>query len=131
MTTRASFVALMNGREWIWIAGNHDPLSPGIGGRVHERIAVGPLILRHVAGAGAAPVNVRVTTIPRRRWRSPVGASAARCFVGTGRRLILPAFGAYTGGLDVFDPALTRADRPRLCGPSLGRAQVHASLPGA
>jgi uncharacterized protein len=94
--------------DWIWIAGNHDPAPPTQwGGRVEGVATLGPIVFRHRAdtdGDGAGEVSghwhpVAAVATRARRLR-------CRCFVTDGRRLVLPAFGAYTGGLNVLDPAV-------------------------
>jgi DNA ligase-associated metallophosphoesterase len=103
--------------EWIWIAGNHDPRPPeGLGGRiVAATLALGPLTFRHAAGplprgevSGHYHPKISV------HWRGR--RLAGRCFVLDDRRLVLPAFGAYAGGLDVREPDLRRlfAQPPRI-----------------
>jgi DNA ligase-associated metallophosphoesterase len=93
--------------ETIWIAGNHDPAPPeDLGGRVAAEIALGPVTLRHQPGAlardeleiaghlhPAAAVHARGQRIRR------------RCFVADERRIIMPAFGSYTGALSVRSEA--------------------------
>jgi len=93
-------------RQWIWIAGNHDPdLPEGLGGRRVEEIAIGPLIFRHepsgepVTGEIAGHLHPCATVSVRGK------SMRRRCFASDGARAVLPAFGAYTGGLDVFDAA--------------------------
>ena len=100
--------ALTGRRDWIWVAGNHDPLPPAAwGGRVEEEIALGPLTFRHEARDGAlVSGEVSGHYHPKAAVRLRARRVTARCFVTDGRRLILPAFGAYTGGLDVLDPAI-------------------------
>lgn len=104
----ARIAALTAAHRWIWIAGNHDPAPPaGLGGEVHEDIVLGGLVFRHAAhpdhyGAGEVSGHYHPKAAVRVRGRRV----SARCFAGDGRRLILPAFGAYTGGLNVLAPAL-------------------------
>ena len=90
---------LMAGRNWIWIAGNHDPAPLEIGGRCMGSVEDAGLIFRHVADQvrGAAEISghyhpkIRITL---------GGRSVSRpAFLVDADRLILPAFGAYTGGL--------------------------------
>ena len=87
--------------EIVWIAGNHDPALPRVlpGRRVLE-LALGPLALRHEPRPGAAPEIAGhlhpVAALVRRGRRL-----RCRCFVAGPDRLVMPAFGAYTGGLDV------------------------------
>jgi hypothetical protein len=104
--------SLMARRDWIWIAGNHDPAPPQIGGRHCAELRLGPLCFRHAAAIVTDPGEVSGHYHPK--IRVPVGRSAAtrRCFLLDTRRLILPAFGAYTGGLHADAPALTRLLAP-------------------
>ncbi|WP_049766680.1 ligase-associated DNA damage response endonuclease PdeM [Rhodospirillum centenum] len=113
--------------DWVWIAGNHDPLPPGDwGGTVREEIVEGPLTFRHEALAGAVAGEVSGHYHPKAAVLVRGRQLSARCFASDGRRLILPAFGAYAGGLNVLDPALAgllgRDFRVWL----LGREKVHA-----
>ncbi len=102
--------AMTEATDWIWIAGNHDPEPPaGWGGTVLSEVAIGALVLRHQAtdeslepGTGEIFGHFHPTaSIATRAARL-----SARCFAGDGRRLLLPAFGAYAGGLNVLDPAI-------------------------
>jgi len=101
--------ALTSGTDWIWIAGNHDPEPPADwGGRVLPELADGPLVFRHEAVAGTAGGEVSGHYHPKARVRLRGRGVSGRCFVCDGRRLMLPAAGAYTGGLDVLSPDLRR-----------------------
>jgi DNA ligase-associated metallophosphoesterase len=113
-TDRARLRRLSAGRDWIWIAGNHDPEPPdGLGGRVLEDLIDGPLAFRHQARAKPAPAGeVSGHWHPKAAVRLPPKRITAPCFVGDGRRLVLPAFGAYTGGLNVLDRAVSALFRP-------------------
>lgn len=117
---------LMAGREWVWIAGNHDPGHLALGGEASDAYAIGPLVFRHIAAAGAAPGEVSGHYHPKAR----VGGVRRPCFLTDGRRLILPAFGTYTGGLDVRAPALAGLMSPGaravLTGPTLAVLPVPA-----
>jgi len=105
----ADLRGLMSGRDWVWIAGNHDPAPPAaLGGRVSEELVLGPLLLRHAAEAGPVAGEVSGHFHPKASVRHRLGRFTGRCFVSDGRRVILPAFGAYAGGLDVLDPAIAR-----------------------
>jgi DNA ligase-associated metallophosphoesterase len=95
--------------RFVWIAGNHDPAPPPAGwGEVAEEIDEAPLVFRHEAQFG--PVTGEVSghyhpvaalTVRGRGFRR-------RCFLTDGHRLILPAFGAYAGGLNALDPAIAQ-----------------------
>ena len=111
---RARLRRLADARDWIWIAGNHDPEPPdGLGGRVLEELVDGPLVFRHRARDQGAPAGeVSGHWHPKAAVRLPPRRITAPCFVGDGRRLVLPAFGAFTGGLNVLDAAVARLFRP-------------------
>ena len=103
---RETLAALQSGREWIWIAGNHDPAPPvGIGGETRDSLAVGPLTLRHEPLPGAAPGEIAGHLHPAARVFSASGSVRRRCFVSDGSRCVMPAFGAYAGGLNIRDAA--------------------------
>ncbi|MDQ2804487.1 MAG: ligase-associated DNA damage response endonuclease PdeM [Pseudomonadota bacterium] len=95
--------------RFIWVRGNHDPLPPAdIGGEWTETFAAGPLLFRHQARAAAAPGEVCGHHHPKAAIPARGGQVSRPCFVADTRRIMLPAFGAYTGGLDVADPAIAR-----------------------
>lgn len=103
---RAALAALAARVELVWIEGNHDPGAWPAGiGRPAEELVTGPLVFRHEARPGPAAGEVSGHFHPRAAVRHAAGRVGGRCFVTDGRRLILPAFGAFTGGLDVRDPA--------------------------
>jgi DNA ligase-associated metallophosphoesterase len=104
---REAIAALQVRRDWIWISGNHDPALPSdLGGVVASEVAIGPIVFRHeptgAAGeiAGHLHPKARVTTRGRSVER--------RCFASDGMRAVMPAFGAYTGGLNIRDVAFAR-----------------------
>ncbi|OYQ33447.1 phosphoesterase [Niveispirillum lacus] len=103
--------ALTSAHAWVWIAGNHDPAPPpGWGGRViADELREGPLVLRHqaVPEAGASRGEISGHYHPKAAAIVRGKRISARCFATDGRRMILPAFGAYTGGLNVLHPAIT------------------------
>jgi DNA ligase-associated metallophosphoesterase len=97
---------LTNKQRWIWIAGNHDAdAAAACGGYATDEHRAGPLVFRHepvaYAGAGEAAGHLHPKAAVSVKGRR-IGR---RCFVSDGRRIVLPAFGAYTGGLDVFNAA--------------------------
>ena len=126
---REALGALMRGRDWIWVAGNHDPGPPGLGGDAVPELRLGPLRLRHEPGAGAGEGDVAGHLHPAARllWRGR--SLRRRCFATDGRRLVLPAFGAYAGGLNVLDAAFATVFRSRPRVMLLGRAQVYPVSP--
>lgn len=94
---------LMAGRRWIWVAGNHDP-GQGPGGETVADLRLGPLTFRHVAEPGAV-AEISGHYHPKARLGLGRGALSRPCFLADARRIILPAFGTYTGGLDCRSPA--------------------------
>jgi uncharacterized protein len=100
--------ALAASAELIWIAGNHDPAPPaGLGGRVVEgEYRLGPLTFRHIAEPLFASGEVSGHYHPKASIDVRGRRLSGRCFVLDEQRLVLPAFGAYAGGLDVFEPEL-------------------------
>jgi uncharacterized protein len=97
---------LQENRDWIWITGNHDSVVDGrLGGHVLRQATVEGLTFRHEPNFGAVTHEVAAHLHPAARIVMN-GASLRRpCFVGNGRRLIIPAFGAFTGGLNILDSA--------------------------
>lgn len=103
---RAMVAALQEGRDWVWIAGNHDAaVSEGVGGRYAETLTLGGLTLRHEPTQGAAPGEIAGHLHPCGKVAMRGRAVRRRCFVTDGARLVMPAFGAYAGGLNVRDKA--------------------------
>jgi len=100
-----ALLALMHGREWIWISGNHDPAIPAGLGEMHAEWKLGPLTFRHEPTRGAARGEISGHLHPAARVVSPSGSLRRRCFVSDGERCVLPAFGAYAGGLNIRDAA--------------------------
>jgi DNA ligase-associated metallophosphoesterase len=101
----AELSRLMAGRRWIWVEGNHDPGPVAIGGTHLAEFPLGPLIFRHIAEPGAQG-EISGHYHPKARLSLRGQAISRPCFLIDGSRVILPAFGAYTGGLRCDDPAL-------------------------
>jgi uncharacterized protein len=101
--------AMTQALRFIWVQGNHDPTPPdGLGGEWVDIHTAGPMVFRHEAIAAAAAGEVVGHHHPKATIQARTGAVSRPCFVFDGRRLMMPAFGAYTGGLDVRDPAINR-----------------------
>jgi DNA ligase-associated metallophosphoesterase len=104
---RIKLKGLQRGRDWVWIAGNHDPgLPPDIGGRRADALAFGPFTFRHEPSENAADGEIAGHLHPVARVSQRGRAVSRRCFASDGRRLVMPAFGAYAGGLNVRDRAI-------------------------
>ena len=115
----ARLTALMAGRDWIWLAGNHDPGPLALGGRHLAELAPRPPRLPPRRPArDAAPGEVSGHYHPKLRLPVRGGGVTRPCFLADAARLILPAFGAYTGGLHADHPTLARPPRPRRRAPS-------------
>jgi DNA ligase-associated metallophosphoesterase len=103
---RGALMALQHRRDWLWITGNHDPdPADGIGGRFAGAVAIGPLTFRHEPSAQACAGEVAGHLHPLARVARRGRAIRRRCFASDGSRLVMPAFGAFTGGLNVRDDA--------------------------
>ncbi len=101
---RAVLATLQTGRDWIWIVGNHDPdLPDDLGGTVADEVAIGPITFRHepTGASGEIAGHLHPKARVARRGRSV----ERRCFASDGARAVMPAFGAYTGGLSIRDLA--------------------------
>ena len=97
---RAALAGLQRGRDWIWIAGNHDPdPAAGIGGRFGGALAIGALVFRHEPTGAKGEIAGHLHPVARVAGRGRT--VSRRCFASDGARLVMPAFGAFTGGLNV------------------------------
>jgi DNA ligase-associated metallophosphoesterase len=104
----ARLAAITAAVQFVWVQGNHDPSPPaGIGGEWVESFATGSLTFRHEAVARASG-EISGHYHPKATIPARPGSVTRACFVTDARRVLLPAFGAYTGGLDVRDPAIAR-----------------------
>ncbi len=124
---RGRLARLIANVEWIWIAGNHDPLPPkGLGGCLFEEVEIGGLAFRHepreMNARGEVAGHLHPCATVTRRGRS----LRRRCFASDGTRLLMPAFGAYAGGLDVRDRAVRTLFPGRFLAYLLGAARVYA-----
>jgi len=119
--------ALTAGLDWLWIAGNHDPSPPAEwGGRVAEEETLDGLVFRHEAVPRRPHGELSGHFHPKASVRVRGKRVSARCFVTDGRRLILPSFGAFTGGLDVLDPAVAELFPQGFTAHLLGRRKLVA-----
>lgn len=101
-----SLSALQEGREWYWITGNHDPEIPqSVGGRACPSVTLGNLRFRHEPIEGPASHEIAGHLHPAARLTRRGATVRRKCFISNGDRLVLPAFGAYAGGLNVMSDA--------------------------
>lgn len=108
--------ALTRATDWVWITGNHDPgidaAAAGWGGTVADSLDVAGVRLCHQASRGEGPPELSGHFHPKLRLTVRGRHIARPCAVRSERRLILPAFGALTGGMDARDPAILAAVQP-------------------
>ncbi len=103
---RARLAALQRGRSWIWISGNHDPKLPSdINGVVADEAEIDGLTFRHTPLAGERVGEVAGHLHPAAKVRGRGRSVRCRAFATDGTRMVLPAFGVLTGGLNVLDAA--------------------------
>jgi DNA ligase-associated metallophosphoesterase len=104
---RETLAGLQRGREWIWITGNHDPEPAiGIGGVFADELAVGQLWFRHKSASDTESESGSSGEISGHLHPVAVVAMRGagvrrRCFASDGARMVMPAFGAYAGGLNI------------------------------
>lgn len=123
---RARLMRLAESRDWVWISGNHDPKPPQAQmGRYQPALTMGPVVFRHEAEPGAASGEISGHFHPKAGLSIRGRYITGRCFVGDRRRLILPAFGAYAGGLDVRDAAIARLFPGGCCAYVIGRSRIY------
>lgn len=123
---RRQLMSFMKGRRFVWIEGNHDASAALVlGGESAPVLSLGPLSFRHeVTGQNTGEVAghlhpvVQITTRAMRVRR--------KCFVSDGESCVLPALGAFTGGLDVSDEEFARLFRRGFQVYALGKSKVHA-----
>jgi hypothetical protein len=122
---RAMLAALAG--EFIWIAGNHDPRPPAwLGGMVTEEWVAGGLVFRHEPLADPRPGEIAGHLHPCARVAKWGRSVRRRCFAADGARMVLPSFGAYTGGLDVGEDAIAQLFGARFHAYMLGEERVYA-----
>lgn len=107
---RATLLALTAATRWTWITGNHDRMVVDrCGGAVADEAVVDGLVLRHEADPRDPRPELSGHFHPKLRIRVRGKLVARRCFVATPNKLVLPAFGSLTGGLDAGHPEIVRA----------------------
>lgn len=122
---QAVLAALQRGRDWIWITGNHDPEpSAAVGGMFADCLAIGPLTFRHLPTGGDGEIAGHLHPVARVSVRGR--AIRRRCFAGDGRALVMPAFGAYAGGLNVRHAAFAAAFVNGFTAHMLGARRLYA-----
>ena len=107
---QARLRALTGAVDWTWITGNHDRIvADHCGGRVVDEAVVDGVVLRHEADPAEPRPELSGHFHPKLRVKLRGRGVSRRCFVATASKLILPAFGSLTGGLDAHHPEIVRA----------------------
>lgn len=119
---------VMAGRHWVWIEGNHDPGPVDIAGEHLSELTDDPLTFRHIAQP-AQCAEISGHYHPKARVSVRGRSMTRRCFLIDDTRLIMPAYGTYTGGLDTRDPALSRLMAPRATAILLGPIPTALPMP--
>ncbi|MEI9994865.1 MAG: ligase-associated DNA damage response endonuclease PdeM [Rhizomicrobium sp.] len=124
---RAVLAGFVGGRDWVWIEGNHDPQPPAwLGGTVTAEIAIGGLVFRHEPSDEPQPGEIAGHLHPCATVTLRGRSLRRRCFASDGTRLVMPAFGAYAGGLDVRDVAIATLFGGAFAAYMLGGRRVYA-----
>ena len=122
---RGVITALQAQRDWIWISGNHDPALPtDLGGVVASEVAIGPIAFRHQPTGAAGEIAGHLH--PKARVATRGRSMERRCFACDGERAVMPAFGAYTGGLSIRDAAFAKIFQSRFMAHVLGDERLHS-----
>ena len=110
---RELLLSLTSKLDWVWIIGNHDPgFADHCGGRIEEECEVAGVVLRHEAVGAEARPEISGHFHPKLRLSLKGRHVSRRCFVASRAKLILPAYGSLTGGLDAGHPEIMRAAGP-------------------
>jgi DNA ligase-associated metallophosphoesterase len=120
--------SLTDAADWVWIEGNHDPKPPDdLGGRMASELKLGPLVFRHEPTEGPACGEIAGHLHPCARVVGRARSVRTRCFASDGERLVMPAYGALTGGLNVLDVAFRKVFPSGVVAGVIGRDGVYAA----
>jgi hypothetical protein len=107
---RALLTGLTSRLDWTWIVGNHDPgFADHCGGNIEDEVEIGGIILRHEAQRGDPRPEISGHFHPKLRLHLKGRQVSRRCFVKSANKIIMPAFGSLTGGLDAHHPEILRS----------------------
>lgn len=105
-TNLAALRQLQTGRDWVWVTGNHDPqIGAAMGGETAETVSLAGVTLRHEPDARETGFEIAGHLHPAAKVRMRGRALRRRCFALSQRRCVMPAMGAYAGGLNLRDSA--------------------------
>lgn len=119
---------LQAGRRWVWIEGNHDPGPIEFGGTHLAELPRAPLVFRHIAKPGSSG-EISGHYHPKATLHTQGRAITRAAFLIDSDRLIMPAYGTYTGGLRSDDPALTRLMRSNAQAVLTGHSPLMIPMP--
>ena len=123
-SNRDTLAALQARRDWIWISGNHDPALPSdLGGMVATEVAIGPIHFRHEPTGAFGEIAGHLH--PKARIATRGRAMERRCLATDGERAVMPAFGAYVGGLSIRDAAFGKIFSLDFMAHVLGDVRMH------
>jgi hypothetical protein len=106
---RALLTDLTGQTDWVWIVGNHDPgFADHCGGRIEDEVVAGGIVLRHEAVGDEPRPEISGHFHPKLRLTVKGRHVSRRCFVLSPTKIIMPAFGTLTGGLDAHHPEILR-----------------------
>jgi len=106
-SARGLLTALTSSLDWTWIVGNHDPgFADHCGGRIADEVEIAGIILRHEAVRGEPRPEISGHFHPKLRVNLNGRHVSRRCFVTSASKVIMPAFGSLTGGLDAHHPEI-------------------------
>lgn len=127
---RALLQGMIGRCDWVWVEGNHDAKSADtLGGVVRDALHLGGLALRHEPTLGGAPGEVAGHLHPCAKVVGRGRTVRRRCFATDGARMVMPAFGAFTGGLNVCDEAFAPIFPDGAAALVLGRDRVLPAPP--
>jgi hypothetical protein len=110
---RALLTSLTGQVDWVWIIGNHDAgFVDHCGGRIAEEVTIDGIVLRHEAEEDDPTPEMSGHFHPKLRLAMKGRSVSRRCFVASATKLILPAYGTLTGGLDAHHPEILKKVGP-------------------
>lgn len=122
---RETLSGLQAGRRWIWISGNHDPAPPsGLDGLVATEWEIGGIVFRHEPTGAFGEIAGHLH--PKARVATRGRSMERRCFANDGARMVMPAFGAFAGGLSIRNGAFGRIFSTDFTAHVLGHSRLHA-----
>ena len=103
---RQILALIQDGRSWYWVTGNHDPeIADHLGCQTVDDVLISGITFKHEPTNASATHEIAGHLHPAARLNAYGARLRRSCFVGNGQRLVMPAFGAFTGGLNVLDAA--------------------------